>query len=219
VTTTTTLYNQPASASTNINPTALFASLAGPACVAATTTNPGTCDYTVVTGGTVDNFNVTLSSSPGSGNTGTFIVFKNGATTGISCTISGGATACNDGTNTATFAPGDKVAVRYQRTAGANFSRTMAFTLDNSSITTAASETLLVDPHTVVGSGASASATTITLTGSAIFTSATSYFCTVSGDNTAAATDDRWAVQYTSGSSFTIRSTAARPFRYVCVGN
>jgi len=65
----------------------------------------------------------------------------------------------------------------------------------------------------------SASATTITLSGSNVFSSADSYFCTVSGDNTSAASDDRWAVEYTSGSVFTVRSTAARPFRFVCVGN
>jgi hypothetical protein len=78
---------------------------------------------------------------------------------------------------------------------------------------------LLENAKIVVGSAPSASTTVINLSGSAVFTSATSYYCTVSGSSSSADSNDRWTVQNNSGSQFTVRSTASRPFRFICVGN
>jgi len=47
-------------------------------------------------GGSLDNFNVRLSTAPGTGDSYTFTVRLNEANTALSCTISGSATSCSD---------------------------------------------------------------------------------------------------------------------------
>jgi len=76
------------------------------------------------------------------------------------------------------------------------------------------SGTLQAGSHIVRGS-VSAPAT-VTLTGSAVFTSAGSYSCTVS--NT---TDNSKGVQVanTSGSKFVITPNVANTVNFICVGN
>jgi len=62
----------------------------------------------------------------------------------------------------------------------------------------------------------------ISLTGAAAFGSSTSYTCTVSGANGTITTSYRFLVTYTSGSSFTITSTATTGTQgvgWICVGN
>lgn len=55
----------------------------------------------------------------------------------------------------------------------------------------------------------------VTLTGSAVFTSSSSYFCAAQDVSSTAATK----VAYTSGSQFTITGTGTDNIRYICVGN
>jgi hypothetical protein len=47
--------------------------------------------------GNLSNLQVLLTVAPGGGNTWKFTVDKNGVATGLSCTISNGATTCSDG--------------------------------------------------------------------------------------------------------------------------
>src|SRR5262249_43525825 len=111
-----------------------YAALLGTPCDGAGSTSAsgsGSCDRQVVTAGTVDTFNVTMGTTPpNSGETVTFTVMKNGATTPLTCTVTRPATTCSDTTHSATFAAGDWVSVRYVRTSG-SFSSTMSFELDN----------------------------------------------------------------------------------------
>ncbi len=74
----------------------------------------------------------------------------------------------------------------------------------------------------VIGTGATSGGTpsaTVNINAAVDFTNSTSYVCTVSGTSSTSSSDDRFTVQRVSGSSFTVRNTAARPFQYICVGN
>lgn len=71
-------------------------------------------------------------------------------------------------------------------------------------------------PHIVQDTATLAAGTvTVTLTGSAVFTSATSYTCTADDDTSIAATK----VLQNSGSSITIQGTGTDVVRFICVGN
>ena len=72
----------------------------------------------------------------------------------------------------------------------------------------------LVLPHTVVGSCVLGTSCSVTLTGNAIFTSQTSYQCTVT-DQTAAS-----AAKFapTSGTAFVLTGTGTDTLSFVCVG-
>jgi len=61
--------------------------------------------------GTISNFYVTLDGSPGSGNSYTFLVRKNGADTPVTCTISETDTTGSDLTNSVSFAAGDYISI------------------------------------------------------------------------------------------------------------
>jgi hypothetical protein len=62
---------------------------------------------------------------------------------------------------------------------------------------------------------------TFTLTGSAVFTSSSSYFCTANGATAAIALEGPFSFAYTSGTSFTVSTSnlVAKAFRFICVGN
>jgi hypothetical protein len=62
--------------------------------------------------GTISEFYVNLDGSPGSGNSYTFVVRKNGADTPVTCTISGTDTTGYDLTNSVDFDAGDLISVR-----------------------------------------------------------------------------------------------------------
>lgn len=78
------------------------------------------------------------------------------------------------------------------------------------------SGTLQSNAHQVIGSGtATGTALVVTLSGSAIFTSSSSYGCVVDDQGSLPV-----AITYTSGSSFTITDAGTgNVMRYVCTGN
>jgi FlaG/FlaF family flagellin (archaellin) len=61
--------------------------------------------------GTVSSFNVTLSGSPGSGNSYTFVVRRNGLSTLVTCIISGANITSSDLTNSVDFAAGEYISI------------------------------------------------------------------------------------------------------------
>ncbi|MBI2902861.1 MAG: hypothetical protein HYY12_04655 [Candidatus Methylomirabilis oxyfera] len=65
-----------------------------------------------VSAGTVRNLRANVQPAPGIGQSLTFVVEKTGLDTPITCSISGGSTACSDTTNSASFSDGDLLAVR-----------------------------------------------------------------------------------------------------------
>jgi hypothetical protein len=63
--------------------------------------------------GTLKNFFVFIENAPGSGDSWTFVVRKNGVSSAVTCVISGStATSCSDLTHTETFAPGDLISIK-----------------------------------------------------------------------------------------------------------
>ena len=77
------------------------------------------------------------------------------------------------------------------------------------------SGTIQTAPHTVQDSCVLGTSCSVTLTGSAVFTSSTSYTC-VCQDNTAI---DACNVVQSSGSAFAITGTGTNTIRYICTGN
>jgi len=77
--------------------------------------------------GTISNFYVILNGSPGSGNSFTFVVRKNGVDTLVTCTISGTNTTGSDLTNSVSFAAGDYISIMVTPT-GNPTARTMRWT-------------------------------------------------------------------------------------------
>jgi hypothetical protein len=65
----------------------------------------------IPTAGTVKNFYVLAQQGPGTGNSWTMTLRKNGANTSVTCTISNLATQCSDTTHTAVFAAGDLISI------------------------------------------------------------------------------------------------------------
>lgn len=77
------------------------------------------------------------------------------------------------------------------------------------------SGTKQASPHIVIDTCTLGTDCAVTLTGSAVFTSSTSYVCVVQDDTAAAATK----VVQSSGSAFTITGTGTDVLRYICLGN
>ena len=74
-------------------------------------------------GGTLSHFQVRLQLAVGVGGSITFTVYKNGAATAVTCTVSGvTAKSCSDLTHTVAFSPGDTVAVGAAQTLLPTFS-------------------------------------------------------------------------------------------------
>ena len=70
------------------------------------------------TGGTLRNLYVDLPTAPGVGESRTFTVRKNGAPTGLTCTISDLQTSCNDTVNTVSYTAGDTAVLQHTPSAG-----------------------------------------------------------------------------------------------------
>jgi hypothetical protein len=68
--------------------------------------------------GTVQELHATMSSAPGTGNSLTFTIRKNGVSTPVACTISGSATSCADSTNAVGFSTSDLLSVQITQTSG-----------------------------------------------------------------------------------------------------
>ena len=69
-------------------------------------------------GGTVQELHATVFPAPGTGNSFTFTIRKNGASTSVACTISGTATSCADSSNAVGFSTSDLISVQVVQTAG-----------------------------------------------------------------------------------------------------
>ena len=68
--------------------------------------------------GTIQELHATMSSAPGTGNSVTFTIRKNGTSTAVACTVSGSATSCADSVNAVGFGTGDLISVQINDTAG-----------------------------------------------------------------------------------------------------
>jgi hypothetical protein len=82
------------------------------------------------------------------------------------------------------------------------------------------SGTLQSGSHIVLGSGTTAASgnLTVTLTGSAAFTSGTSYQCTVSYKTGGAGTLSP-TITSPTGTGFTLKADASKAVGFMCVGN
>jgi hypothetical protein len=69
--------------------------------------------------GTISNFVFNVTTSPGGPNSWTVTLRKNGASTSVTCTISGNATSCSDSTHSVSFSAGDTIDVMAVPNAGA----------------------------------------------------------------------------------------------------
>jgi hypothetical protein len=72
---------------------------------------------------TLSNFYVRLTGSPGTGNSYTFMVRRNGDDTSVACTISGGATTCSNTANNQIFNAGDRISIEADPDSGPNSAR------------------------------------------------------------------------------------------------
>lgn len=61
---------------------------------------------------TLDRLRVEVTTAPGVGRSWTFALMKNGAATGLTCTISGANTSAEDLSNTVSYAAGDTISIR-----------------------------------------------------------------------------------------------------------
>lgn len=86
-------------------------------------------------GGKVSNLRIYLTGSPGSGDSYTFTVRRDPAgasppvNTGITCTVSGSSTTCEDTKDSQTFAAGEAISIAASKS-GNPTSRAMYFRLD-----------------------------------------------------------------------------------------
>ena len=84
--------------------------------------------------GTISKLRAVADYAPGGTETITAALYKNGAATALSCTMTGTDTTCSDSSNTVSVVQGDKVSygitwsadVRYEVTAGSDFTPTTA---------------------------------------------------------------------------------------------
>jgi len=74
-------------------------------------TNESDAQQIVPVGGSLSRLYVRLNGSPGSGDSYTFTVRRNGADTSLSCTISGSATDCSDTADSVQLQAGDLIAI------------------------------------------------------------------------------------------------------------
>jgi hypothetical protein len=81
-------------------------------------TTVGNVAFPVLTAGTLSHFIAKLQLAVGVGGSATFTVWKNGGPTGVTCTVPAGLTSksCSDLAHTASFSPGDTVAVAITQT-------------------------------------------------------------------------------------------------------
>jgi hypothetical protein len=109
-----------------------FGSLSA-ACPLVAGTNPGTCDTTVATSGQQENFTFSVGTAPATNNNLAATVYRNGAATTITCSITGngGTTSCTDTTHVESFTAGDKIAVQLVRSGSLTtaWNSTMTFSL------------------------------------------------------------------------------------------
>ena len=68
--------------------------------------------------GTVQELHAALSAAPGTGNSVTFTIRKNGSSTPVTCAVTGTGTSCADSVNAIGFATGDLISVQVVRSAG-----------------------------------------------------------------------------------------------------
>jgi hypothetical protein len=99
------------------------------------TTSESPIQEVLPSGGKVTNLRVFMTSSPGGGDSYVFTVRRDPAgaaapvNTGITCTIVGGATSCEDTKNSQTFSAGDAISVLATENSSPS-SSTMFFRLD-----------------------------------------------------------------------------------------
>ena len=70
--------------------------------------------------GTVSNLAISLGSAPGSGNSWTFTIRKNGAATGVTCKVEGSTAKECTSSATVTFAAGDLLSLQATPSGGPN---------------------------------------------------------------------------------------------------
>lgn len=75
-------------------------------------------DSVAPTSGTIDKLYVELAGTPGVGTGYTFTVWKNGATTNITCDVTGTGTTCNDTTHSTSVAADDTLAIQFSVQSG-----------------------------------------------------------------------------------------------------
>lgn len=92
-----------------------FVGMFGANCVA---TPEAASQLALPANGTVQELHATLSAAPGTGNSVTFTIRKNGVSTSVACTISGSATSCADSSNGVAFSTSDLLSVQITQTAG-----------------------------------------------------------------------------------------------------
>jgi hypothetical protein len=82
-------------------------------------------------GGTATSLYVRTSGAPGSGNSWTFTIFKNGsAEAGLSCTVSDDATSCSDTAGSVSYSAGDTVSIRIVGTSSPAAGKTASWALE-----------------------------------------------------------------------------------------
>jgi hypothetical protein len=81
-------------------------------------TPEGAVQLAMPANGTVQELHATVFPAPGAGNSLTFTIRKNGASTSVACTVSGTATSCADSNNAIGFSTSDLISVQVVQTAG-----------------------------------------------------------------------------------------------------
>jgi hypothetical protein len=97
-------------------PLTYFVGMFGANCISATPTE-AEVQLAMPANGTVQELHATLSSAPGAGNSLTFTIRKNGASTPVACTVSNSATSCADSVNAVGFSTGDLISVQIVQSA------------------------------------------------------------------------------------------------------
>ncbi len=174
----------------------------------------------VTSSGTLTSATFTFGTTIGTGNSASYKVtlYVNGATSGDACTISG------VGSDTCTITP--NLAVTAGQYIELTVVRGSSGTSLDTTATTAAAEsfgfTQVATPHTVIGSateGGGGTATVI-LSGSGVFTSASTYVCTASSSTNTE--KDPVDVVRNSGTSFTMHladGNSGEVLSYICTGD
>jgi hypothetical protein len=84
----------------------------------ANSTPEGAVQLAMPASGTVQELHAAVFPAPGPGNSLTFTIRKNGASTPVTCTVSGSATSCADSVNAVGFSTSDLITVQIIQTAG-----------------------------------------------------------------------------------------------------
>jgi hypothetical protein len=89
-----------------------------------TTTNATETNANVpLPAGTARNLVVSLTAGPGTGQSATLTIRKNGVSTALACSVSGTGTTCTDTADSVTFSAGDLLSILYNETGAAASSR------------------------------------------------------------------------------------------------